>query len=1038
MKKKRLIWLGAIGLALMIVCLVAGVAYYLSYQARASDGRPLVLIHSPVAREQVILGNALFVHATARSAAGLARIEFWANDVLLASRDAPSPAPNSMVLTTGWLPTVTGNHVLIVRALTMDGEEGQASLVIRVLQGDDEAPLTHLVQEGETLDSIASDYATTPEELVATNPHLEGEGLSPGDDLVIPDDEPGGEGLEPASEADDEAPLPEAEAPMSSGLIHEFFLDLADWFRRDAVDPMGLQVEFLQLQTSAAYESLHCYIGAGYMPPRWYPDLDRDQTTDESFALRGIGPGGVGIWSIEEHLSGDEALNVTWPSDQALPVSLSCVGITAAGTEALDLGRWEAQIAPRRWTGVVIRGSAAGEGGWYDFALRIRRVGSRGGGPLYLDPEMTSPTNARLDERRISLRWDYDPPAGEQPITGFRIYLNGNLQWVEPASARESGLPYEWFNPPCATTYAFAVTAYRHALPDGPESLPAIALRQGPQDECERQLQITFLTLETFDLGGDGRRPEHSGDVGPVYGHFFANEQRISFDTRSPRGGGRLDRPNGLHHHSIYNLSDLSFDGTWGFNGMPAMVAHVPEGGSFEFGFHIMDSDVGRCNNARDPGCDDLVCEGISILYNNSLGAFDEIHEGALTSEDGRCRVTYRWGPAPGSPVGSGIPGWEPLPWIALEDYVVDEDSGRIQLHIRNTGTATWPWRDLLIELQTRDGDSLGVYTWPAFVLEPGQHGILEHPEMRLDPPFDACVLIDPYDDVPEMFERSGDWRHIPLCPPVPDLIITDARYVTTSDHGQIRITVQNVGEAPLAHRSLAIRTFLADGSPLYIGGSLPNISLERFEPMTFSLGGVSPSAYAQMQQGYSVVVNPDRTIYESDYRNNIYSIDPSVRVRFEPLEFFSGRAGENQLHCRTEVYFEIWVGHGYSADEATWTQIRYPRTGHLTYLTDHFICVGDDPGPWIPDANYTLEVEMQPDENFYIRLRGWEEDSTSDDDFLGEIFRAYGSTEGYGAGTTRDTEGQTWARSIGGYNDDVPPNGGHTFRARWRISLIR
>ncbi|OGO14919.1 MAG: hypothetical protein A2Z14_16875 [Chloroflexi bacterium RBG_16_48_8] len=295
-----------------------------------------------------------------------------------------------------------------------------------------------------------------------------------------------------------------------------------------------------------------------------------------------------------------------------------------------------------------------------------------------------------------------------------------------------------------------------------------------------------------------------------------------------------------------------------------------------------------------------------------------------------------------------------------------------------------------------------------------------------------------PLTDVVEEFERSGDLRHIPIFPPVPDLIITDARYTPITDYGQVRVTVQNVGESPLAHRSLAIETYLQDDSPLYIAGSLPNVSLEPFETITFGLGGVSQSILEQMQDGYSVVVNPDHSIFESDDSNNTYSIDRSVHVRFEPLEFFSGRAGENQLHCRTKVHFEIWVGRGYSVDDATWTHIRYPRAGHLIHLTDHPICVGDDPGPWIPDSSYTIHAEMQSDENFYIRLRGWEEDSTSDDDFLGEIFRAYGIGENYGAGTTQNTEGDSWAYSTGGYNDDTRPNGGQKFRARWRISLIR
>ena len=96
---------------------------------------------------------------------------------------------------------------------------------------------------------------------------------------------------------------------------------------------------------------------------------------------------------------------------------------------------------------------------------------------------MTAPTNVAVNE--MSNSPDLGLPAGadEEAITGFRIYLNGTLQWVEDAEHAGASLPPEWFNPPCGSTYTFAVTAYRFDLPDGPESPPGEAAITSPLRE---------------------------------------------------------------------------------------------------------------------------------------------------------------------------------------------------------------------------------------------------------------------------------------------------------------------------------------------------------------------------------------------------------------------------------------------------------------------------------------------------------------------------------------------------------------------------
>ena len=73
---------------------------------------------------------------------------------------------------------------------------------------------------------------------------------------------------------------------------------------------------------------------------------------------------------------------------------------------------------------------------------------------------------------------------------------------------------------------------------------------------------------------------------------------------------------------------------------------------------------------------------------------------------------------------------------------------------------------------------------------------------MFLDPPYDACVVIDPFDDVLELFERFEVMFHTPICPRLPDLAITHVYYESTYGH-RIRAVVQNIGDEVVENRTV-------------------------------------------------------------------------------------------------------------------------------------------------------------------------------------------------------------------------------------------
>ena len=854
-KLDRKFYIAAGALILIGICVVVAILLYFPQRVKAVFSRPLVLIHSPLNRDNLEIGRGVIVHATARNQKGITRAELWVDDTLVSTQMASTNeggAVNPLVFSTDWQPTTAGEHTLLVRAFSADQVPGQSTIRVEAFEPESATELaSHIVEEGQTLESIAEEYGLSPEELSDLNPDLPAGGLAPGDSLDVPagggetEEEGASEPSEPSVEAADDvtddtipAPVPDDDAPGASlGILPLLFgLDLADIFGGTLETESMLRMEILSFETEPAFADTNCYVSLGDGP-----------------------------WDIAELERATRFFH--WPPDQPLPFSVDCVGIATGGTDSVELGLAATRIPPETWDGIARRVNSLGGEGSFTIEYRLQWEGLVEKDP---DPDMTIPTNVRLDDRRISLRWDYLPEPEEQSIHGFRIYLNENLQWIEPADAHESGLPYEWFNPPCETQYNFTVTAYRQDFSEDSESYhsePAVV--ETPAEGCTREIQISFLELETFNLGGDGRYEDRTGDVGPPYGTFHANERTFSFDA-----SGR-DHAHGLSHNHTYDLYGMSADSRWGFSGMPSLIVDVPPGGTFEFGYRIMDSDTGRCRQGGILGewnCDDLICEGLSMYYNDRYGVFDEWHEDSLTSENGRCRVTYRWGPAFGSPVGSGVEGEEPLPWLEVEEVFIDETTERMQIELQNTGSATWPWKDLDVEFSTRDGESIAIHTWPEFVLETGESTVIE-PPVEFSPPFDICVQIDPFDRVPEGPERSGYRTHQPICPRLPDLTISNVRY-----DGILLVTVQNIGDGAVENRTIHLEAVWPDGIP-GVDASVRNITLGPSQSQTFALfGSIENMRIEDMrrrfpQEGYSVVVDPDNTIAETSTENNTYHI---------------------------------------------------------------------------------------------------------------------------------------------------------------------
>jgi len=859
MDKSKKRWLIVLGVVLLIgLILIALVLGWFSRRGKAFDSRPLVLIHEPGYDDYLQVGGGVIIHATATEDNGLARIELWVNDVLVDARDAEDPKLKDMVLFSAWVPTYEGEQQIIVRAISSDDVPGQSSIRINVVAAGGLAA-THIVKEGETLESIAEEYGTSPDELEDLNPGLGEGGPAPGDGLFLPDEDPAPEEPSPSPEGEGEPPVFGGEPAMM-----ESTFSMSDLIPSREM-PILLRLEIPRLETQVSYDQLHCYLGLADGLPQWYPDRDHNQATDESFEALG-----GGSWNTEDILRGSAVPLIIWPVDEPLPAMINCVGITG-GTESVELGQIDIQILPVWWTGVRRTFEIDGAGGHLEVDVRVSRY--NGGSrliPKTLDPDMEVPSNLNLDEETRSFSWDYSDE-GEAGILGFQIFLNDNLLWVEEPFKRESRMPAEWFRPPCETAYTFSVRAYRYDEGDREyyESGTADLSIRPPGDACMRQLQITFLSLETFDLGNDGRYEDRHGDIGPAYGRFVANRMSFRFDQGPEAEGASM--PDGLTHNTIYDLRLIAADPDWDSSGSNSVFVDLPEDRNLMIGFMIMD---------RDNNPDDRICGGVHLALNDAIVNFDEVFTSTIFSDNRQCEVRFEIRPGPDSPVGVAGEGGEPLPWLDFMRHTVIQgrDRGEISLLLKNTGTAGWSEQDLDIGLFTREGEFIKEVTIPDFDLPVGEAVFVTQDDLRLPAPYDFCLHLDLYDEVLELHERTGNLTHTIECPELPDLEIQDAYYQPRGG-GRIRIQVQNIGDADIDDRTLTVEVrSLSDNSRLFDNVVL-DIDIRSGDMHFYNIPIPSGFHREEMADGYVVNLNPDNGIVESTYTNDYFIVEEATRL---------------------------------------------------------------------------------------------------------------------------------------------------------------
>ncbi len=414
-----------LGLVVLAGCLVAaGLAAGLLWLRGQPEG-PDVLLHAPRYGSSVRVGEVVEVRAVARHSRGVARLELWADGELIAVRSSQLPEGSTpFPITLGWVPQTVGEHTLVVRAYDRLQGSGQAMTMVEA----EEAPppeyeTSYVVQEGDTLASVADLYGFSADELAEANPGV-AEPLPAGTTLTLP------------PPVEDEGPAPTAEPPpeplpgetppdptyFRPPTLLERLLSIGRIVPKSG--RVQIEAEVLSLEVSDDFDGVYCYYRLGEGPAERVP------------ADGYLEPEGGRSWAIASWMAGFRRRVFLLPEgSESLTVEGQCLGYRASmtGGEVFDLGSILLTLGPTEWDGSLREAMAEGRDGWFRIQYRVASSTTYGPMPLPSPEGEGAPSIVLLKE--CERRW-----LGTEWIEslGRDVEINRQLVectlWVDPAS----------------------------------------------------------------------------------------------------------------------------------------------------------------------------------------------------------------------------------------------------------------------------------------------------------------------------------------------------------------------------------------------------------------------------------------------------------------------------------------------------------------------------------------------------------------------------------------------------------------------------
>jgi hypothetical protein len=777
----------AVALAACGLLAIAAAAGYYFLRPKAA-GLPLVLIDSPRHGEQVEVGQELTIHAVARDAGKVARVELWIDGQLHQAQDSSLPGGTSpFPLLVRWRPTAPGNHTLIAQAINTQGGRAQAAVSVQAVQAAQGTD-----RDGDGVDDSVdacpdqsgawADNGCPPaEEMSDPNEDLDGDGVlgaadacpdeaGPASAQGCPDvngdgapDDPGitagdsgssgeggapGGGEEPGGGAgpapggggipgggDDEGvPVPGGDDDGASGIAPPGPMEAE--FR------LPVEFEALTFTVDQEYDYVHCYASLA--------DGDAERFEFE--------PLGERQWDIAARLGGENSRTVLVQPEGPLVVRADCGGevIYLSGPGSSEgtyyrLGTAINSHIPEEWDGRELTAQGEVAGHWFEARYRLC-VGSCENAAFpapILHLTDVGLTGHEPSMRYLTWQWTGD----RSTISGFKLYVDGNFS-RSPARERSSYQLQGGLLPACGERLEFQLTAYSGATltPDRETPRSNVVVVETPP--CRHYtVRVTFDEIETGSLqDGDPNSNWDAHRLGPIFGSFWAqgsNDESLSFDGSDGLHGLML---NSNTTQSVQSL----FDWIWGELSILCGEPGCPP-------YYTPESSTVTIELGPD---DDLTFGGVIYEWDRHGLAYiyytpfnrsrtipaDEIRDVRpnvyYSLTDGPITLRVRLEVVSSYEVGGTKPD------LTIVNVTNEESSGQLRIRVRNTNASM---ANQTVEVALADiarNQLIGTYTWENVTIAAGEERILQ-----TDFPIEASglrVIIDPDNRIDETNEGNN------------------------------------------------------------------------------------------------------------------------------------------------------------------------------------------------------------------------------------------------------------------------------------------
>ena len=761
--------------AILLIISISALVGYFFFRSEDLPERPLVLIHSPENDQELPIGSRVQIHATARDNSGIQRMEFWVDGTLedvqtTTLEDGITPFP----MVVSWEPQEIREYTITFRAFNSLGVRAHSSIIVQGILGEDRdgdglnddldacpdqpgggedgCPILGDADGDGVLDpdDICPDLPGDEDDLGC--PDRDGDGVP--DHLDLDPDEPGPASLDGAPDSDgdgvpddedlspeepgsadsggapdsgagdrdgDGAPDDVDPCPDEPGLPEHGYCPTPDDDpapEDDSPEPGGvpgaelllhLEVEGYYFRVDREYNHVWCYLQLEDLPVERYE----------------FEPQGEREWNIRQVLGDVNSINLVMAASQDLTIFLNCQGIDLEGA-LHDLGVYVAEHAASEWDGRELIGTGFGlddESYLANYRICSPSCDETAIQAPILDPITLGPIGN--GPYRVSWRWD-----GEQEnLRGFRLTINGNLvDSVAEISPDLRRMNIGEFRPECGEILEFQIAA----VSINPDTLELV---QSPRSNiqvwdgrtCPRTILVSFVLLDP-----SGR----SGRDGPIYGSFYANDQKLEAAFREGQSSfDATDDPEWFLDRitSIPLMFEQIEQEAWSCIGSGCTSNYAPEGSSIEvqlgpretltFGASIWTERDGR------------LFEGFESI------PAGEIIPGEYTVNNNGIEMTVLIDVLVGPEAG----GEDNLPDLVVTGVSQDEESGQLRIHVFNNAADLIDEDITISVVRLSTGEELYLNTWTRITIPAGGERILGTFDFHTEP-YDLRILIDPVD----------------------------------------------------------------------------------------------------------------------------------------------------------------------------------------------------------------------------------------------------------------------------------------------------